>query len=53
MEEEARDQVENIEDHNILKYFEYVFSENLGFPPKREINLSINLVPVFSLVSVD
>jgi hypothetical protein len=45
MEEETKDKVERIEDHLVLKYFEYVFREIYGFPPKRDIDFSIDLVP--------
>jgi hypothetical protein len=42
--EAARDKVAIIEDHLVLRYFEYVFREILGFPPKRDIDFSIDLV---------
>jgi len=45
MEEVARDKVESMEDHPVLKYFEYVFGEIPRFPPKRDIDFSIDLVP--------
>jgi hypothetical protein len=45
MEEEARDKVVSIEDHPILKYYEDVFGEIPRFPPKRNIDLSIDFVP--------
>ena len=45
MEEETKDKVERIEDHLVLKYFEYVFREIYGFTPKRDIDFSIDLVP--------
>jgi len=51
MEEEVKDKVESIEDHPILKDFEYVFVEILGITPKRDIYLCIDLVPRASLVS--
>jgi hypothetical protein len=44
MEEIAKDKVLNIEHSLVLKEFEYVFREILGFPPKRDIYLSINLI---------
>jgi hypothetical protein len=44
MEEEAKDKVESIEDHPILKDFEEFFREILGLPPKRDIDFSIDLV---------
>jgi hypothetical protein len=37
--------VVSIEDHLVLRYFEDDFGKNLGLPPKRDINLSIDLVP--------
>ena len=40
-----------MEDHMILIYFEDVFTGILGFPPKIDINFSIDLVLGFSLVS--
>jgi hypothetical protein len=44
MEDATKDKVERIEYHLILKYFEDVFKEILGFPPKRDIDFSIDLV---------
>jgi hypothetical protein len=44
MEERPKDKVPNIEDHVVLKYFEYVFKEIPRLPPKRDINFSINLM---------
>jgi hypothetical protein len=51
MEEAVGDKVASIEDHPILKYFEDVFGEIPGFPPKRDIDFSIDLVTKVSLVS--
>jgi hypothetical protein len=51
MEKEARDKVESIEGHPVLKYFEDVFGEIPRFPAKRGIDFSINLVPGASHVS--
>jgi hypothetical protein len=51
MEEAAKDKVENIENHLVLKDFEYVFREIPGFPPKRDIDFSIDLVSGTALVS--
>jgi hypothetical protein len=45
MEEETKDKVESIEDHLVLRDFEDVFGEIPGFPPKRDIDFSIDLVP--------
>jgi hypothetical protein len=45
MEEEAKDKMPSVEDHPVLKYFEDVFGEIPGFPPKRDIDFSIDLVP--------
>jgi hypothetical protein len=42
---------EIIEDHSMLRNFEDVFRENPRFPPKRDIDFSIYLVPRASLVS--
>jgi hypothetical protein len=44
MEETPKDRVSNIEDYAVLKYFEYVFKEMPGLPPKRYIDFSINLM---------
>jgi hypothetical protein len=51
MEEETRDKVASIEDHSILKDFKDTFGEILGFPPRRDIDFSIYLVPGVSPVS--
>jgi hypothetical protein len=51
MEEETKDKVPSIEDHPVLKYYEDVFREILGFPPKRDIDFSINLMPGAAPVS--
>jgi hypothetical protein len=45
MEELTRGKVVSIEDHLVLRYFEDDFGKILGLPPKRDINLSIDLVP--------
>jgi hypothetical protein len=45
MEEATKDKIPSFEDHLVLKYFEDVFWEILGFPPKRDIDFSIDLVP--------
>jgi len=45
MEEAAKGKMPSIEDHPVYKYFEDVFREILGFPPKRYIDFSIDLVP--------
>jgi hypothetical protein len=45
MEESPKDKVPNIEDHTVLKDFEDVFKEIPGLPPKRDIDLSIKLIP--------
>jgi hypothetical protein len=41
----------SLEDFSVLQKFEDVFQEILGFPPKREIDFSIDLVPGASSVS--
>jgi hypothetical protein len=51
MEEACRDKVARIENHPVFKYFEDSFAEILGFPPKRDIYFSIDLVLGASLVS--
>ena len=50
MEEATKDEVASIEDHPVLRDFEYVFREISGFPPKRGIDFSIYLVPGVSPV---
>jgi hypothetical protein len=45
MEEAYKDKVPKLEDHSILKYFDDVFKEIPGLPPKRDIDFSINLMP--------
>jgi hypothetical protein len=44
MEEAPKYQVPNVGDHSVLKYFDDVFKEILGLPPKRDIDFSINLM---------
>jgi hypothetical protein len=44
MEETPKDKVPNLEDHAILEYFEDVFKEVPGLPPKRDNDFSINLI---------
>jgi hypothetical protein len=51
IEEVTKDKVASIEDHHVLKDFEYVLGEILGFSRKRDIDFSIDLVPGVSLVS--
>jgi len=45
MEELAKDEVPNMEDYPSLKEYEYIFGEFPGFPPKRDIEFSIDLIP--------
>jgi hypothetical protein len=45
MEETLKDNMPNIEDYVVLKEFQDVFKEIQGLPPKRDIYLSINLMP--------
>jgi hypothetical protein len=45
MEETPKDKVPNLEDHVVLEYFEYVFKEVPGLPPKKDNDFSINLMP--------
>jgi hypothetical protein len=51
MEKSPKDKLPNIEDHAVLKYFEDVFKEIPRFPPKRDIDFSINLMPGAAPVS--
>jgi hypothetical protein len=51
MEEPIKDKDASIEDYRVLKEYEYVFGELLGFPPKRDIEFSIELIVGVSLVS--
>jgi hypothetical protein len=44
MEEAPKDKVPSVEDCAVLKEFEDVFKEILGFPPKRDIDFSINMM---------
>jgi hypothetical protein len=44
MDEAPKDKVPKLEDHAVLKYFEDVFKEIPGLPPKRDTDLSINLM---------
>jgi hypothetical protein len=44
MEDTPKDKVPNIEDYAVLKEFEDVFKEIPRFPPKRDIDFSINLM---------
>jgi hypothetical protein len=45
LEEETKDKVEIIEDHPTLRNFGDVFREIPKFPPKRDIDFPIELVP--------
>ena len=51
MEEGAKDRVERIEYHLVLRDFEDVFREISRLPPKRDIDFSIDLVPGVSPMS--
>jgi hypothetical protein len=51
MEEAHKDKVPNMEDYLVLEYFEDVFKEVPGLPPKRDIDFSINLMPGATPVS--
>jgi hypothetical protein len=53
MEEPTKDKEPNIEDYQFLKEYEDVFGELPGFPPKRDIDFSIDLMPGASPVSKD
>jgi hypothetical protein len=45
MEDTPKDKVPNSKDYAVLEEFEDVFMEVPGLPPKRDIDLSINLMP--------
>jgi hypothetical protein len=51
MEEPMKDKEPNLEDYPVLKEYEDVFGELLRLPPKREIDISIDLMPRASPVS--
>jgi hypothetical protein len=51
MEEAPKDKEPNREDHAVLKYFEDVFKDISGLPPKRDVDFSINMMPGEALVS--
>jgi hypothetical protein len=40
MEEATKDKVTSLEDHPVLRYFQYFFEEIPGLPPKRDIDFS-------------
>jgi hypothetical protein len=45
MKEPMKDKDPSLEDYSILKEYEYLFGEFPGFPSKRDINFSIELMP--------
>jgi hypothetical protein len=45
VEEASMDEVSKIGDHAVLKEFEDVFKEVPRLPPKRDIDISVNLLP--------
>ena len=51
MEDEAKDIMPSIEDHLVLRDFEYVLGDIPTLPPKRDIDFSIDLVPGATPVS--
>jgi hypothetical protein len=51
MEDATKDKVEIIEYHLVLRDFKDIFREIPGFPPKRDIDFSIDLMSGASLVS--
>jgi hypothetical protein len=53
VEEVFQKVVSNLEYHKVLKYFEDMFQEVPGLPPKRDIDFSINLMPGAAPVSKD
>jgi hypothetical protein len=44
MEDPIKDKEPSIEYYPILKEYDYIFGEFPGFPPKRDIDLSIELM---------
>jgi hypothetical protein len=44
MEESSKDKVKSLEDHAVLKHFEYVLQEIPRLPPKRDVDFSTNLM---------
>jgi hypothetical protein len=51
MEEPTKYKDPSLKDYPILRKYEYVFGELSGFPQKRDIDFSIDLIRRFSLVS--
>jgi hypothetical protein len=51
MKEETKDKVAKLEYYVVLGDFEDVFGEIQDFPPRRDIDFSIELIPRDSLVS--
>ena len=51
MGEASNDVVSNLEDHEVLTEFKDIFQEVPGLPPKRYIDVSINLMPGVAPVS--
>jgi hypothetical protein len=51
IDEEPKDKVPKLQDHVVLKYFEDVFKEIPRPSPKRDIDLSINLMHGEAFVS--
>jgi hypothetical protein len=45
MEEPTKDKDPSLEDYPFFTEYKDMFGELLGFPPKREINFSIDLIP--------
>jgi hypothetical protein len=44
MEYATKDKVASIEDHRVLRDLKMFFREILGFPPRRDIDLSIDFM---------
>jgi hypothetical protein len=51
MEDPMKDKETSLQYYPILKEYEYVFEEFLGFTPKRDINFSIDLMSVVTPMS--
>ena len=51
VEEPEKTKGPNLEYFSVLQEFEDVFQEIIGYPPKREICFSIDIVPGYAMVS--
>jgi hypothetical protein len=51
MEEAPMDKMSSVEDCIVLKEFEDIFKEIPSFPPKRDIDFSINMMSIVAPIS--